>query len=337
MLSLTLILVAIVAFYMAWNIGANDLANSMGDVVGSGALRLKQVIILAASMELLGAIFFSSRVTKTVAKGIIPIEIIDPHIVTVGALAAMLAAGIWITIATFFRMPVSTSHSIVGAMLGFGIGAAIEGVIPWNVINVQALLRIFASWLLSPFAGLILSYLIFMLIRKFIFNMVESVDRVERVFRYLVIASSCYIAFAHGSNDVANAIAPLSAALGMMGDAVPVWILAYGGIGIALGLATWGYKVVETIGKRITDLTPTRGFSADIATATTVIACSWFGMPVSTTHTLVGAVIGVGLAGGLSAVDLSVIRDIVYSWIVTVPVTTVISIVLYLGLMGVGL
>lgn len=336
MLPFLIIIILVIGLYMAWNIGANDLANAMGDVVGSKALELRQVIILAGIMEFLGAVFFGSRVTSTVAKGIVPIGMIDPHLVTIGALSAMLAAGIWITVATYFNLPVSTSHAIVGAMLGFGIGAAVTGAINITAINMGVMVRIVASWILSPVAGGVMAFIVFMLIRKLILARADDSHRVERVFRYFVIASSCYIAFAHGSNDVANAIAPVSAALGLMGSELPIWILALGGGGIVFGLATWGYRVIETVGKKITELTPTRGFSADVSTATIVIVCSSFGMPVSTTHTLVGAIIGVGLAGGLSAVNLGVIKKIVASWVMTVPVAMVLTTAIYLSLLGVG-
>ncbi|MHC1585469.1 MAG: inorganic phosphate transporter [Candidatus Syntropharchaeia archaeon] len=321
------------AFYMAWNIGANDLANSMGDVVGARVLDLKRVIIFAGIMDFAGVILCGSRVTKTVAKGIVPLSAINNDFVIYGALAALIGTGIWITIATYLRLPISTSHSIVGGMLGFGLACAFFGEISLFQIKWITLLRIVASWIISPISGLILSFIIFRSIRKFLIERVEDVKKLENIFGFFLICSSCYVAFAHGSNDVANAIGPLSAALGLVGEELPFYILAFGGFGIVFGLATWGYRVIETIGKNITEITPSRGFSADLATATTVITCSYLGLPVSTTHTLVGAVIGIGLAGGLP-INLSIVRKIIFSWVVTLPVAAGISAAIFVGLMA---
>ena len=336
-LSLFSIVGLIAAFYMAWNIGANDLANSMGDVVGAKALSMRQVIILAGIMNFLGAVLLGSRVTSTIGKGIIPISEMDPHIAALGALSALIAAGIWVTIATYFNLPVSTSHSIVGAMLGFGLVSVIRGNIQMNDIAWMVLLRIAFGWVLSPVAGMILGYLIFSAVRHSFIERTENIGKLEGVFRYLLICSSCYQAFSFGSNDVANAIGPVSVVMGTLGEEVPIGLLVFGGIGIVVGLSTWGYKVIYTIGEKITELTPTRGFSADIACATTVIMCSSLGLPVSTTHVLVGATIGVGLARGLQAINLNVIRNIVYSWLLTVPVATVVAMAVYIGLLWVVL
>ena len=336
-LSLFSIVGLIAAFYMAWNIGANDLANSMGDVVGAKALNMRQVIILAGIMNFLGAVLLGSRVTSTIGKGIIPISEMDPHIAALGALSALIAAGIWVTIATYFNLPVSTSHSIVGAMLGFGLVSVIMGNIQMNDIAWMVLLRIAFGWVLSPVAGMILGYLIFSAVRLSFIERTENIGKLEGVFRYLLICSSCYQAFSFGSNDVANAIGPVSVVMGTLGEEVPIGLLVFGGIGIVVGLSTWGYKVIYTIGEKITELTPTRGFSADIACATTVIMCSSLGLPVSTTHVLVGATIGVGLARGLQAINLNVIRNIVYSWLLTVPVATVVAMAVYIGLLWVVL
>ncbi|MDY6958036.1 MAG: anion permease [Halobacteriota archaeon] len=327
----------IAAFYMAWNIGANDLANSMGDVIGAKALNMRQVIILAGIMNFLGAVLLGSRVTSTIGKGIVPISDIDPHIAALGALSALIAAGLWVTIATYFNLPVSTSHSIVGAMLGFGLVSVVMGNIQINDISWMVLLRIAFGWVLSPVTGMILGYLIFSAIRLSFIERTENIGKLEGVFRYLLICSSCYQAFSFGSNDVANAIGPVSVVMGTLGEEVPIGLLVFGGIGIIVGLSTWGYRVIYTIGEKITELTPTRGFSADVACATTVIMCSSFGLPVSTTHVLVGATIGVGLARGLQAVNLNVIKNIIYSWLLTVPIATVIAMVVYVGLITVGL
>ena len=339
---LVLLLVA-AGLYMAWNIGANDLANAMGTSVGSGALSIKQVIIIAAVFEFIGAVFFGKRVTSTIAKGIVPVDsisLIDPHLVTIGMLAAILAAGFWITFATFYNLPVSTTHSIVGAVLGFGLMAAYYGIIGFEEIKWSVLAKIAASWVVSPLLGALLAYVIFSFIRYFILQKADDTYSVEKKFVFLQIITACFIAFAHGSNDVANAIGPLYAglhSLEMAGLSIPLWVMALGGFGMVVGLGTWGYRVIETIGTRITELTPTRGFSAEFATASVVVMHSYSSLPISTTHTLVGSVIGVGLAGGLAAVDLSMIGKIFVSWIITVPVAALTSALIFAGLLGVGI
>ncbi len=335
--------VLIAGLYMAWNIGANDLANSMGTSVGSGALSIKQVIIIAGTLELVGALFFGERVTSRIAKGIVPIDqimAVDPNLVIIGSLAAILAAGFWITFATFFHMPVSTTHSIVGAVTGFGIATTFYvDSFTLNQIEWLVLAKIVISWITSPLLGAAIAFLIFTLIRFLLLGKVSDPYRLEKKFVYLQILSACFVALAHGSNDVANAIGPISAALAAADlipyGTIPVWVLAIGGLGIIFGLATWGWKVIETIGKGITELTPTRGFSAEFATALVVFGHSYSSLPISTTHTLVGAVVGVGLAGGLAAVDLSVIRKIFISWVITVPVAALTSGIIFAILMEV--
>ncbi|MCQ1535627.1 inorganic phosphate transporter [Methanosarcina sp. KYL-1] len=328
---------------MAWNIGANDLANAMGTVVGTGALSIRQVIVLAAGFEFLGAVFFGQRVTSTIAKGIVPIDLIGnqgeigTQMVVLGMLAATLAAGLWVTLATFYNLPVSTSHATVGGVLGFGLSTAYLGAIPFSAINWPVMLRIVTSWFISPVMGAILGFSLFVLIRALVLHRVEG--DVEKYFVPLQVLTACYIAFAHGSNDVASAVGPITAAFtafGIIGKEVPDWIFVFGGLGMVLGLATWGYRVIETIGSKITELTPSRGFSAQFATASVVLLHSYISLPISTTHILVGSVIGVGLAGGLSSVDLSVIWKIFFSWIVTVPVAAATSALIFLGLEGVG-
>lgn len=332
-----IITILVAAFYMAWNIGANDLANSMGDVVGSRSLTLAQVIALAGILNLLGTIFFGSRVTETVGKGIVPLTSLDPHLVKIGALSILLGAGSWITLATYLALPVSTTHSIVGAVFGFGIVSASVGIIELGEISWIVLLKVVLSWILSPIAGMLLALFIYKAIHRLLIDRVVNISKLEGIFRYLVIVSSGYQAFSHGSNDVANATAPLSMAIGSVGAQLPRWILIFGGMGITIGLATWGYRVVWTIGKRITELTPTRAFASDIAAATTVFICSSLGMPVSTTHTLVGSTIGVGLARGMDAISLKMVKDIVVSWVLTVPVATVATAVLYFIFLKTGL
>ncbi|WP_214044063.1 inorganic phosphate transporter [Methanomethylovorans sp.] len=331
------------ALYMAWNIGANDLANAMGTSVGSGALSLKQVILIAAVFEFCGAVFFGERVASTIANNIVPIEhikVIDSHLVVVGMLAAILAAGFWVTLTTFYNLPVSTTHSIVGAVLGFGLVAAYHGIIPYNEIHWYVLFKIVASWLVSPLLGALIAYLLFMIVSYFILQRTDNIFAIEKKFIVFQTMTACFMAFAHGSNDVANAIGPLYAGLnvlGMNGVHIPTWIMVVGGFGMVLGLATWGYKVIQTIGNKITELTPTRGFCAEFATASVVVLHSYSSLPISTTHTLVGSVIGVGLAGGLAAVDLSVIGKIAVSWIITVPVAALTSALIFTGFMGIGI
>ncbi len=337
-MELLVIALIIAGLYMAWNIGANDLANAMGTSVGTGALSIRQVIIIAAIFEFLGAVFFGKRVTSTIAKGIVPIDMISevhPTIVVLGMLAAILAAGFWITLATFYNLPVSTSHSIVGSVLGFGLIAAFNGTIAFSDIHWLVLVKIVASWFISPILGAVLAYLTFSLVRSLFLHRASDLPLVEKKFISLQVVTACYIAFAHGSNDVANAVGPLSAGLkvlGLTGNEVPIWVLILGGVGMVIGLATWGYKVIETIGSKITELTPTRGFSAQFATATVVLLHSYSSLPISTTHTLVGSVIGVGLAGGIAAVDLSVIWKIISSWVATVPIAALTSALIYVGL-----
>lgn len=326
-LDLLIAMAAIAGFYVAWNIGANDAANSMATSYGSRALTLKQIVIIASVLEFSGATFFGKKVTHTVAKGIVPIEMLDHNLVVFGALAALLSAGFWITISTYYHLPISTTHSIVGAMLGFGLAAVAQNHLALEQIKWEVLAKIVLSWILSPLTGAVIAFTIFMLIRFLLLERYKS-ESVERVFRYLQVLTACYMAFAHGSNDVANATGPVVAILGYTGE-VPFWILFFGGLGIAIGIATWGYRVIETVGRNITELTFTRGFSAEFATATTVLAASSIGMPISTTHTLVGSVIGVGLAGGLASVNLKVVQKIIFSWILTLPVAAAMTISIY--------
>lgn len=331
MIDILIILGVISAFYVAWNIGANDAANSMATSYGSKALTLKQIIIVAAILEFLGATFFGKNVVKTIAKGIVPIEILDPHLVVYGSIAALLSAGLWITIATYLHLPISTTHSIVGAMLGFGIAAVSQGHLTLEAIKWSELFKIMLSWLISPITGAILAFFTFSLIRIFLFRKFRT-EKVESVFRYLQVFTACYVAFAHGSNDVANAVGPMAAIFGLREGGyyeIPREILAFGGLGIALGVATWGYRVIKMVGEQITQLTYTRGFSAEFATATTVLSASALGLPISTTHTLVGSVIGVGLAGGISGVNLNVVQKIIFSWILTLPIAMMLSIGIY--------
>jgi PiT family inorganic phosphate transporter len=415
-LTTVILIVALIAgFYMAWNIGANDVANAMGTSVGSGALTLTGAVVVAAIFEFGGALLVGSRVTKTVRSGIVDTEVFSsagqfgadgPLLLMLGMVAALLAAGIWLQLATTYGLPVSTTHSIVGAVVGFGVLAAGISHISWMTV-----LRIAASWVISPLAGGTLAFVMFvylrrtilarddpaervrkqapylaglvtmMLVLSFIYKGLKNVlhdpawwmvvaaaivtavlagtaariavnhtvrlspnpyEYVERIFGWLQILTACFVAFAHGANDVANAVGPLAAVVniaqsGEVSGSVPVpqWILALGGLGIVLGLATWGYKVIATIGREITEMAPSRGFSAEFGAACTVLVFSLLGLPISTTHTLVGAVIGVGLAHGLAALNLRVVRNVVNSWIITLPASAALAAVIFVILRGI--
>lgn len=544
-------------FYMAWNIGANDVANAMGTSVGSGALTIKWAIILAAVFEFSGAYFVGANVSETVRKGIFdPIQVTavevqdqfdldeppssdlvttlttlvkgdaekiaeiqaqTPELVAeaqafmdlypdfkskyepaqqtgsmtlaMGMIAALLAAGVWLQIASYFGWPVSTTHSIVGAVVGFGCVALGIEAINWVGEEGQfgGVAKIAASWVVSPLLAGTIAFMLFNFVHRSVLNkpdpvraakrvtpfivfavmmvltgmtvfkglknylkqadwihnyplidpkadgnnfllavvvtaamigligalvaavlvrkvtpettsdrgryetatvtrsldkarkhlrrVSESADgeiqdkasdilaqirelekqassevdiagthsrykQVEKIFAYLQILSACFVAFAHGANDVANAIGPLSAAVQALREgavaakaAVPTWALLLGGTGIIIGLATWGWRVMATIGKKITELTPTRGFCAEMAAATTILIASlpfaWAKVPISTTHTLVGAVLGVGVARGIGAINLSTVRDIAASWVITIPAGAGLSITFY--------
>jgi PiT family inorganic phosphate transporter len=459
-------LVIAIGFYMSWNIGANDVSNAMGTSVGSGALTLRRAVILAAILEFSGAFFVGGSVSETMQKGLIDTDMFltEPMTLILGMSAALLGTGLWLQIASSCGWPVSTTHAIVGAILGFGGVVGGVGAIHWEEV-----ISILISWIVSPLSSAAISYLIFTLLQRnilysinpaaaalrlipylsmavfsvfslsLIFNGLDNVNiyltfpsalfislaigafaffitrtitlrnkeryakqslnhpspqsvisldkaikhlqraqantledaqgkianmliearqmskelklttsftektseykTVENMFVYLQIISACFVAFAHGANDVANAIGPVAAVLdiiknGAISDvsSIPSWLLAFGGIGIVIGLATWGWKVIETIGKKITELTPTRGFSAEFGAATTILLASKFGLPISTTHCLVGAVLGVGLARGIRAINLGMIKDIVLSWVITIPASAIMSISVYFGL-----
>lgn len=469
---LLLILVLAAGLYMAWNIGANDVANAMGTSVGSGALTLKSAIVVAAILEFCGAFFFGSHVSETMQKGILNPMVFEqvPMDLVLGMLSALIGTGIWLQISSYFGWPVSTTHAIVGAIVGFGVLIGGIDSVYWTEV-----LYIAFSWVLSPLLGGLLGYALFNIIRRKIFydphplaaakrtmpyfafavffllslfviyNGLENLDLglyaleavgiallistlaawickalvsryvpdiciapkalspemslqlknaemqleqaknlaatglqmemrgviseleqvvesfkhapefdhtkeefnwIEKMFGWLQIISACMMAFAHGANDVANAIGPLAAALYVLNtgsvalqSSIPTWVLALGGFGIVLGLATWGWRVIETIGKKLTELTPTRGFSAEFGAAITILVASRLGLPISTTHTLVGAVIGIGLARGIEAINLGMTRDIVLSWLLTLPAGALMASGVFLllrALLGVG-
>ncbi|EES05349.1 hypothetical protein BDA96_04G212600 [Sorghum bicolor] len=408
-------------FYMAWNIGANDVANAMGTSVGSGALTLRQAVVTAAVLEFSGAFLMGTHVTSTMQKGILVASVFQgkDSLLFAGLISSLAAAGTWLQVASSYGWPVSTTHCIVGAMVGFGL--VYGGV---NAVFWSSLARVSSSWVISPLMGAAVSFLVYKCIRRFVYSApnpgqaaaaaapiavfagvtaisfaafplskvfsiailqavssgaigaiivsrvikkqlgdllsseAEKIASTEKsnvqqagllsdiagptgaqlqivysVFGYMQVLSACFMSFAHGGNDVSNAIGPLAAALSILQGVassaeivIPTEVLAWGGFGIVAGLTMWGYRVIATIGKKITELTPTRGFAAEFAAASVVLFASKLGLPISATHTLVGAVMGVGFARGLNRVRAETVRDIVASWLVTIPVGAVLSI-----------
>jgi PiT family inorganic phosphate transporter len=423
-------------FYMAWSIGANDAANAMGTSVGSKAVSLREAIIIAAIFEFLGAYLAGADVADTMRSGILDPALFNamPNgaaIFAIGMLSALMAAAIWLHIAAFLGWPVSTTHSIVGAITGFGVVSLGVDNIKW-----AKLASIVASWGISPLTGGVVAFSIFYIIRRFILEAKDPVSNVkrigpvlaapvffvlfiilffkglknfyvkdlaafsffkgslilsdaqtlsicvllslvscvvlaiflsritppnldddpsvkairershevvERVFRYMQVLTACFMAFAHGSNDVANSIGPLAAIVSLFQDGaivaqidsavpVPPWVLLLGAAGIVIGLATYGWKVIDTVGTKITEITPSRGFAAEFGAASTILVGSKLGLPLSTTHTIVGAVIGVGFARGINALNLRIILNIIKSWIYTIPFTATLTIILFFSL-----
>jgi len=404
--STLLILTICFGFFMAWGVGANDVANAMGTSVGAKAITIKQAILIAMVFEFAGAYLAGGEVTSTIRKGIIDPELLsdEPELLVYGMMSALLAAGIWLFIATTYGWPVSTTHSIVGAIVGFAsVGISVDAV---NWVKVG---NIAASWVVSPVLAGTVAFFLYMSVRRFVFDTADpfasakrvipfyiflvgfvismvtmvkglkhvgldltfqqavlysmvvaglvcligvvaltrikrvvaslnhDIVNIERMFGVLMLFTACAMAFAHGSNDVANAIGPLAAVNSIIesgGDVVqkarmPNWILFLGGAGIVAGLAIYGYRVMQTIGTHITELTPSSGFAAELAAATTVVLASAYSLPVSTTHTLVGGVLGVGLAKGLHALNLRVVGTIFLSWLVTLPAGAVLAIIFF--------
>ena len=412
-LTILLIIAVVAGLYMAWNIGANDVANAFGTSVGSGAISIRQAVLFAAVFEFTGAFFVGAPVAETISGSIVAPETFSfrPEVLGIGMVAALLASSVWLNIATFFGQPVSTTHAIIGAVVGFACVACGPACVGWAQMGTIA-----ASWVVSPLAGGVLAYVIYRWgVKRYVlenrhpvymaglfmpvamgalagivlFSVIyqglpglrldlpleyaapiaagvglavaivirlgirrrmwkhhiprsERYAAIERWFGYMQIATASYMSFAHGANDCANAIGPLAAAIQIFRNpsvvpdqiVIPAWLLAFGGAGIILGLSTYGYKVIKTIGKNITEITPTRGFPADFGTATTVLVFSKLGMPISTTFVIVGAVMGVGLARGFAALDLGVIRRIFTSWVITIPVSAGLSMVIYWILMA---
>ncbi|WP_299264319.1 inorganic phosphate transporter [uncultured Psychrosphaera sp.] len=408
---------AVVGFFMAWGIGANDVANAMGTSVGSKALTIKQAIVIAMIFEFAGAYLAGGEVTSTIRKGIIDSAMFvnNADLLVIGMISALLSAAIWLAVASYLGWPVSTTHSIVGAIVGFAAFGVGMDAVNWGKVG-----GIVLSWIVTPALSGILAYVIFMSAQRLIFNTKNPLENakkyvpfymflagfimslvtikkglkhvlsdsdfaigtletyiyaclvgilvalvgkyfiskieidpkadkkmqfnnVEKIFSVLMIVTACCMAFAHGSNDVANAIGPLAAVVSIVGNSGEIaakatlawWILPLGGFGIVAGLALFGHRVIKTIGTGITHLTPSRGFAAELAAATTVIIASGTGLPISTTQTLVGAVLGVGLARGIAALNMSVVRNIVVSWVITLPIGAGLAIVCFVILKAV--
>ncbi|MEH6580575.1 MAG: inorganic phosphate transporter [Halioglobus sp.] len=414
--SLFLILACCFGFFMAWGIGANDVANAMGTSVGARALTIKQAILIAMVFEFMGAYLAGGEVTSTIRKGIIDPTVLsdNPELMIYGMLSALLAAGTWLMIASFKGWPVSTTHTIVGAIVGFAAVGISADAVYWGKVG-----SIVASWVVSPVIAGTLSFGLFMSVKVLILdtddpfhrakkyipiymwmvgfmiamvtllkglkhvgveidlgfeskfmnaapvaaviglavaalgallmrrvkevpNAANRFDDVERVFAILMIFTACSMAFAHGSNDVANAVGPLAAIASTVAtgeiaakSAMPWWILLIGGLGIVVGLATYGWKVISTVGRKITELTPSRGFAAELGAASTVVVASATGLPISTTHTLVGAVLGVGMARGIAALNLRVVSSIFMSWVITLPAGAGLAIIFFFLFKGI--
>ena len=401
-----IVLAGIFGAFMAWGIGVNDVANAMATSVGSKAITIKQAIIIAAVFEFSGAVLAGGEVTSTIRKGIIDTASVEgnPELLVFGMLSALLAAGIWLLVASKKGWPVSTTHTIVGAVVGFAaVGIGTEAI-KWSKVG-----DIVLSWIVTPMIAGFLAFMIFQTVHHLILKQKNPLDKakkyvpvymfitafiltlvtikkglkhvgmsvsdneaylyagivgvivavigaifvsrikvdeekekefhfhtVEKVFGVLMVITASGLAFAHGSNDVANAVGPLAAIVATAKSGavaakagVDAWILLLGGIGIVIGLATYGVRVIRTVGQKITHLTPSRGFAAELAASSTIVVASGTGMPISTTQTLVGAVLGVGMARGLSAIDLGVVRSIFASWVITIPAGATLSIVFF--------
>lgn len=408
-----LIAMAIVfGVYMTWAIGANDVGNAMATSVGSGALTVRKAVVIAAIFEFAGAFLGGGRVTSTIRKGIIDVQLVEgqPDVLVLGMISALLAGAIWLTVASIRGWPVSTTHSIVGGIIGFAVVGIGVDAVHWGTV-----LQIGASWVVSPFLGGVIAFVLMSSVRATIFNTDQPIDAarrwapayvflvgfvislvtmfrglkhldvelsipssvalaaavglvfaavgavlvarldlepsqdrdfqfasVERVFGPLMIFTACAMAFAHGSNDVANGVGPMAAVLAVVGSggevtqmsAMPNWLLALGGAGIVAGILTLGHRVMATLGTKITALTPTRGYCATLAAAATVALASRSGLPVSTTHVAVGAIMGVGMARGIQAMDLRVLGGMIGYWLTTLPAGAVLSAFVFLFLKG---
>lgn len=401
-----LVLAAAFGLFMAWGIGANDVANAMATSVGARALTIRQAIVVASMFEFCGAFLAGGQVTATIRKGIINPDYVagQPELLVFGMLASLLAAAIWLAVASRRGWPVSTTHSIVGAIVGFAVVGLGIGSVHWGKVG-----QIVASWIVSPLMSGLIAYLLFLSVQKLILGTKDPLGNarryvpiyiflvgfimalvtlfkglshvgldlntgesylvaigvglvtmtigillirrlrfapeddaefrftnVEKIFGVLMIFTACGMAFAHGSNDVANAIGPVAAVVSIVtsgavaqSSPLPSWVLLLGAMGIVVGLATFGFRVIRTVGRKITELTPSRGFAAELAAASTVVIASGTGVPISTTHTLVGAVLGVGFARGMGAINLRVVSGILMSWLVTLPAGGLLAVIFF--------
>ena len=405
-MTLYIALAAVFGLYMAWAIGANDVANAMATSTGAKAISFKQAVVIAAVFEFAGAVLAGGSVTSTIRSGIVYASLLagTPELMIYGMLGSLLAAAVWLNLASKMGWPVSTTHSIIGAIVGFAaVGIGMDAV-QWGKVG-----QIVMSWVVSPLVSGVIAFIIFRTVQVLILDRTDPIERarkyvpvymlvaafmvvmmtltkglkhvglelttpqnlviatvvsiivavagkliidriqvdpdadrkfrfatVERIFGVLMVITACSMAFAHGSNDVANAVGPVSAVISVATtglvegkSAVSPWVLLLGGGGIVLGLATYGRKVMQTVGTQITALTPSRGFAAEMSAASTIVLASSTGLPISTTHTLVGAVLGVGMARGISAINLTVIRNIFLSWLITVPAGAVLSVIFF--------
>ena len=396
--------------FMTWGIGANDVANAMGPAVGSGAITMTGALVIAGVFELAGAIIAGGEVTSTVRSNIVSVDafVDQPGQLALGMLAALLSAGIWLLIASAWGWPISTTHSIVGSIIGFALVAAGASAVNWGKVT-----EIAASWVISPLIGGAIAFALQLSIRHlilktsqpvaaarrwgplyvflvgFIVSLITlfkglrhlhldlsiggsfawalaigmatavagwvmirrvrvadtddhevNVSHIERIFTPMMIFTACAMAFAHGSNDVANGVGPLAAVIAIVRSGgevastsgLPIWILGLGGVGIVVGLWTYGRRVMRTIGENITPLTPNRGFCVTLAASATVVLASRTGLPVSTTHIAVGAVVGVGFARAIDQVNLRLFLGIIASWLLTLPLAGGLAALIYLAL-----
>jgi len=305
---------------VGWSIGANDAANSLGTAVGSKVLTLRQAIILIAIFGFLGAFLQGSHVTKTIGKGIVPINELNKDLSLYLAMVATFAAAAWVVLATYWKMPISTSHSIVGAVAGAGL--AIHATVRWKM-----LLDIFICWIFTPVGAAVLGYLFYRIFKNVFYRIIPR-KYIKICMAALIIISGCYVAYSWGANDVANATGVIAGA----GVLTPRMSVVFGGLAIVLGIMTWGYKVIETIGSEITHLLPIMAFSAQLASAINVHIYTLFGIPVSTSHSIVGAILGVGLVRGVRVLNLRIMREIIICWLATPFISGVISFIVLKGI-----
>jgi inorganic phosphate transporter, PiT family len=404
---MVLVVVALLAFYLAFNLGANDVANAMGTSVGSKAVTLRQALIIAGILEFTGALLFGQKVSQTLATEIInpALFVNTPQVLVTGMVSVLIACGLWLQIATSRGLPVSSSHAVVGAIAGFSWAALGVGAIDWSSIGL-----ITVAWIVTPVISGLIAALFYSQIKHWILeqpnqlaqlnewipwlsglllgtfgvivlptlaqpvaNFLQEIgfkipahdislftgavavfgltivswrqvkggqeenffpsSSVEALFARFQLLSACFVAFAHGSNDVGNAIAPLALIVHIQltgtvpkNDVnIPIWILILGGAGIVTGLAILGKKVIATIGESIIPLQPSSGFCAELATATTILLASKFGLPVSTSHALVGGVVGIGLVQNFKSLQFKTLQGIAAAWLITIPVSAILS------------